>query len=128
MKIPNDLRKMVDPNLTVLVATADDKGIPHLAAAKGLALDEEHAVFENWFCLQTLKNLSVNPNVALSLFDLQQERGFQLLGRLEQDILMEMIDGLAPQEEKHPIPQGKHRLQVKVERVLELSVGPHADD
>ncbi|RJP64972.1 MAG: pyridoxamine 5'-phosphate oxidase family protein [Candidatus Abyssobacteria bacterium SURF_17] len=131
MRIPREVREMIRTDHVVQVATSDPQGIPHIAAAKGLQiLDEEHLVFENWFCFQTLENLSSNPHVAVSILNPGGENGYQLVGTVERTSATEMLDGHIPGEFERfgAIPQTKTQLQVKVEKVLELSTGPHADD
>jgi hypothetical protein len=131
MKLPEKVKELMSPDRVILVATSDLKGIPHMAAAKGIVFTEEgQVIFENWFCIQTLKNILENPRIALSMFEPLGERGVQLLGVVEQDVPTEMLDGCSVGEENQPshIPQAKHRLQIRVENILELSTGPHSDE
>jgi len=40
-----------------------------------------------------------------------------------------MINGYIPGEEGlKPVPQAKHRLEVRIDKVLTLSTGPHSDE
>jgi len=115
----------------ILVATSDKKGNPHLAAAKGiLLLGEDRVAFENWFCFQTLRNITENPNISISLMEPKSERGFQLIGAVEKSVPTAMVDGLTPEESKRGpfFPQTEYQLQIKVEKILELSAGPHSDE
>ena len=114
----------------VLVATSDRTGNPHLAAAKGLhLLGEDLIAFENWFCFQTLRNISENPRISISLMEPQAEHGFQLLGTVEKSISMAMLDGFTSEEAERrtPFPQTEYQFQIRIESVLELSTGPHSD-
>jgi hypothetical protein len=51
----------------VFVATADAKGLPHVAAAGKISLtsDEGLVIVEAWFCPATVANLQVNQHTAL---------------------------------------------------------------
>jgi len=131
MQIPNAVKQMVTPDQIIIVATADDHGTPHLAAAKGMILiGDEQVAFKNWFCLQTLQNVSENPKIALSLFGPTGEHGYQLLGTVKQTRPAEIMDGDAPGEipSAKGIPQAKMQLVVAVTKVLEFSTGPHSDE
>ena len=69
MQIPTSLKQALVKDQLIIVATANQRGTPHLAAAKGLVLvGDERVAFKNWFCLQTLENVAENPRIALSLF------------------------------------------------------------
>jgi predicted pyridoxine 5'-phosphate oxidase superfamily flavin-nucleotide-binding protein len=131
MKFTEGAKSVISPDRVVVVATSDGKGTPHLAAAKGISLvDTERVAFENWFCMQTLENIAKNPKVAISLLDPDGESGVQLIGTVDGDVVTEILNGFAPSEEKRPgsFPQAKHRLQIRVEKALKLSTGPHSDD
>jgi len=130
MEIPPLVRKMAVDNQVVHVATSDKFGQPHIAAARGLrVVDDERIAFEDWFCIQTLKNIAENPRVALSIIEPCKEEGYQLLGVIDKSEETEAQDGYEPGEElRGHIPQIKHRLEVKIEKILTLSTGPHSDE
>jgi hypothetical protein len=131
MKIPPQVKDLLTAARLVQVATADKEGTPHMAAAKGVyVLDDKHVAFEEWFCMQTLENVDANPRIALSIIDPAGQKGYQLIGVVEKAVPTEMLDGYAPQVESKlgRIPQAKHRLKIKVEKILELSTGPHSDE
>lgn len=121
---------MAANNQVVQVATSDESGQPHIAAARGLrVVNDERVAFEDWFCLQTLKNIAHNPKVALSIVEPGKEQGYQLLGIIDKSEETEAQDGYEPGEElRGHIPQIKHRLEVRIEKILALSTGPHSDD
>ncbi|MBI4831531.1 MAG: pyridoxamine 5'-phosphate oxidase family protein [Candidatus Lindowbacteria bacterium] len=128
MIIPQAVKEMMAGDQVVLVATTDKKGTPHMAAAKGLTvLGDERVAFENWFCFRTLGNIHENPEIALSL--LKGERGFQLIGVVERSLATEVLDGYSPEVDRQSkFPQTKYRLLIRVNRVIELSTGPHSDE
>lgn len=131
MTLHTSLMKLIGENQVVVVATADKEGSPHLAAAKGLTvIGDDLVAFKNWFCFQTLRNIAENPNVALSLFGPDGEHGFQLIGKVVESRTDIMLDGYIPEtiNGRAEIPQTHLQLLVKVERILELSTGPHSDE
>ena len=128
MKIPTPAKEIVAKDPVVQVATSDKEGTPHIAAARGLQiLDDESVTFEDWFCIQTLRNIEENPKVAVSLLEAGGRHGYQLIGTIVKSVTTEVLDGYLPLQEQHRIPHAKHRLHIKVEKVLMLSVGPHSD-
>ena len=130
MKIPPLVKKMAEGNQVVQVATSEAAGQPHIAAARGLrVVNDERVAFEDWFCYQTLRNISENPRVSLSILEPGDDHGYQLIGVVDRSVETEALDGYAPGEERlGALPQIKHRFEVRVERVLRLSTGPHADE
>jgi general stress protein 26 len=49
------MKKLVQDVKVVYVATANKKGVPHIAASEGMAfLNEDQIVFRAWFCLKTV--------------------------------------------------------------------------
>lgn len=113
----------------VLVATADERGLPHVAAADALTAAAEGGVkVTEWLCRGTMENLDVNRRVALVVWDDERDSGYQLLGSVERIEEVGVLDGLSPGDASHrPVPQAEHELLVRVERVLDFSRAPHAD-
>lgn len=61
----------------IFVATADDSGIPHVAAAGELSHDsEEHVSVAAWFCPGTLSNLLNNKQISLVVWDASDDHDF----------------------------------------------------
>ena len=121
---------MLSPDQIILVATSDKAGNPHLAAAKGLILlDGDLVAFENWFCFQTLRNISENSRISISLMEPGAERGFQLIGTVERSVPTAILDGFTSEEaeKRTPFPQTEYQFQIRIESVLELSTGSHSD-
>ena len=131
MKIPNRVKEIIGKDQLVLVATSDKAGTPHLAAAKGLILmGDKRVAFRNWFCLQTLKNITENPKIALSFFGPDGEHGFQLIGRVEKSATTDIMDGSMSEGEQEggDIPQAKIQMRINARKILEFSTGPHSDE
>lgn len=113
----------------ILVATADSKGWPHVAAAGRLALTpEKHVMVTEWFCPGTMDNLQTNPRLSLVVWDSATDIGYQLIGELEEMKDLGMLDGYAPKVEgKTPVPQVERQLLVHIDRVIEFKRAPHND-
>jgi hypothetical protein len=114
----------------ILIATADAKGLPHMAAAGrvNLASDEESVVVEDWFCPGTMANLQANRNTALIIWDPKMDKGYQLLGETEKVEDTAMMNGYVPNlEDKTPLPQVERRVLIRVNKVMAFRKLPHTD-
>jgi uncharacterized protein len=112
----------------VFVATADKAGRPHVAAAGKLDRSGKGRVrVSAWFCPTTMANIGENPRIALVVWDPSNDLGYQLLGETERVTDIAMMDGLAPAEERSPLPQVEREFTLRVERVLEFTHAPHSD-
>ncbi|MBI2869664.1 MAG: pyridoxamine 5'-phosphate oxidase family protein [Chloroflexi bacterium] len=111
------------------IATADDRGWPHLAAAGHAAFSEPgHIVLAEWFCPTTVANLQRNPRLAVIVWDPVSDTGYQFLGELEEIKETSLINGFVPDiERKGGILQAERRLLVHVDRVLEFRRASHND-
>jgi hypothetical protein len=113
----------------VLIATADERGMPHITAAGQLesAGNSKVAVTE-WFCPGTVANLQKNRSVSLVVWTKLLEKGYQLLGQLEGVEDVGVLDGYAGlREGQPPMPQIEKRLLIRIEKILEFRLGPHSD-
>lgn len=112
----------------VFVATASSDGLPHLAAAGSMSLDDAGLVrVSEWFCPGTMANLAENRRVALVAWDRESDRGYQLLGRVAEVEELAVVDGYAGRAADEIPPQVERELVIDVERVLDFSQGPHSD-
>ena len=114
---------------SVLIATANRQGEPHLAAAGRLELiDKTRVAVSAWFCPMTVANLRQNLHISLVVWDSKTDTGYQLTGRSEKVEELAMLDGYAPKfDEKITIPQVERRVVVKVEKVIDFKHAPHND-
>lgn len=113
---------------TLLVATADAAGLPHLAAAGQVSLRPDGRLeVDHWFCPGTLANLEANSLVSVTAWDPREDEGWQLLGEVEEVFDLAVLDGLAPGQEERPMPQIERRIVVRVDKVLDFTLAPHTD-
>jgi general stress protein 26 len=112
----------------VLVATADSKGLPHVAPADKMTLIPEgkKVTVEAWFCPGTVASLQSNRQIALVIWDSKADKGYQVLGLTEGVEDIALLDGLAPGVESM-LPQGKKRLYIRVAKVMAFQHAPHTD-
>lgn len=115
---------------TVLVATADGDGRPHLAVAGKIeALPEGRVAVSEWFCPGTVGNLEKNPRIALVVWDPGTDTGYQLSGEAEQVEESAFLNGYLPEGEgARALPQTRRRLTVRVTGIFAFSRAPHTDE
>jgi hypothetical protein len=112
----------------VLVATADVKGIPHIALAEKMTLlpEEKKVTVEAWFCPDTVANLQSNRRIALVVWNAKTDKGYQVVGETDGVEDITLLDGYVPGLESM-LPQGKKRLYIQVEKVTGFRNAPHTD-
>ncbi len=113
----------------VLLATADGEGAPHIALAERLSLASgSRVVVEAWFCPETLSNLAERRDVALVVWQPEEGRGYQLIGKVVEILALNVLDGYVPgQQQDAPVAQSERRLLIEVEQVLDFSRAPRCD-
>ena len=113
----------------IFIGTVGQDGVPHIAAAGKLNFETEDRVeVMAWFCPTTVANLQVNRAISLVIWDLESDKGFQLLGETEQIVDLAFLDGYIPgQEESHPVPQIERKLVIRVDKILDFTHAPHSD-
>ncbi len=85
---------------SVFVATADAQGVPHLAAAGKVVLTPEGRVaVTEWLCPGTMENLKANRRIALAVWDVKKDFGYQLVGESEKVEDLLMMNGYTPEKE-----------------------------
>ena len=126
--ITETIRQFIEAIPVAIVASTDDAGYPHLAAASGLRVpDGSTLLFENWSCETTLQNVSLNPKVAVAVTAADGKTGYQIIGRVRRLVEEAILNGYAPEVEKPGTPQTLIQLVIEVEKVMEFSVRMHSD-
>jgi len=112
----------------VLVATVGGEGLPHLSVGERLSVRGEDGVsLFSWSCPQTLSNIQENWHVALVVWDVRSDEGYQLLGEVQAVRDHSVLDGYLPNEAPQVTPQVEHELQVRVTQIMRFSHFAHTD-
>jgi general stress protein 26 len=129
-EILEKVKRMVQKVKVVYVATANREGVPHIAAAEGIAFMEDEIVFRAWFCPKTVENLRENPQLSLAVLSPKTKEGYQLFGVVERIEKGAILDGYAPGEEEEwsGYPQAEHQLYIRVKAVSQLTSRGHSDE
>lgn len=113
----------------IFIATTDDNGMPHLAAARAIDMEPEGRIsVSEWFCPGTIGNLQQNKRISLVVWDSIGDVGYQLLGEMEKVRDLAFLDGFTREETGSlPPPNVERQLIVRVEKVLRFTQAPHSD-
>jgi predicted pyridoxine 5'-phosphate oxidase superfamily flavin-nucleotide-binding protein len=126
--ISAEIKRFVEAQGVATVASADAEGRPHLALGSGIkVLDDEHLLFENWFCQTTLRNVEQNQRVAVAVMAHDSASGYQFIGSVVHGFDVAMLGGYTTSELPVSDLQVLTRLVVRVEGVLAFCSGIHSD-
>lgn len=108
----------------VWISTADALGVPHIASVGAFSVrDDNTIVLSDWSCPLTLSNLADNQSIAIVVWDVNKDQGYQMLGQVKSIDLLEHAAGNSGER----AIVGEHQLCVKPHRVLSFSHAPHDD-
>lgn len=123
-----EIRRFIEKIPLAIVATTDSDGQPHQALGSEVrVLDDNHLVFENWFCRTTLANVARNPRVSVAVVIQKNGTGYQFVGSVAHGSAVAILDGYVPGAEPPGEPQTLTRFVVRVEEVLAFCSGVHTD-
>lgn len=126
--LTDEIKRFIEGIPLAIVASADGEGHPHLALASDVtAPDGEHLLFENWFCQTTLRNVALNPRVAVAVMARDMAIGYQFIGKVAHGFDTAILNGYAPEAEPPGEPQTRTRFVIRVEKVLAFCSGIHTD-
>lgn len=127
---PESLAKMVQLAGTVrhlLIATVNEQGIPHLATAAHIALEDwDRVAITAWFCARTAHNVQTNPAISVVVWDRDNDQGFQLIGEVEQVAEVTVPNGYIPGETV-VYPQIERKLLIRVREIFKFGQAGHGD-
>jgi len=112
----------------VFVATADNKGMPHVAVAGKITQKEGSLLgVSSWFCPTTLTNLQMNHHISVVVWDRENDSGYQLIGESERIVDLAMMDGYVPAGEEKAVPQVEREIILRVIKVIDFMQTLHSD-
>jgi uncharacterized protein len=116
-------------NIFVL-GTADLNGIPNVVPVGAIKiLDDETVLISYQYFLKTLKNLQVNPKVAISFWE--EGEGYQIKGeasvQTEGKIFEDTVEWIRELSDKigHPL-KSKGAVVIRITEIYSVSPGPTA--
>jgi uncharacterized protein len=111
------------------VSTASAAGVPN-AVPKGSVrvLDSTHIMFADLFSKKTRANLKENPQVSVTVIDLQTAQGYQLKGTAELQDSGPTFELMKEELKKapRPLPPPVYVVVITVTDIYDQSLGPDA--
>ncbi|MCM1565221.1 MAG: pyridoxamine 5'-phosphate oxidase family protein [Dehalobacter sp.] len=109
------------------VATAALDGTPNVMPMSFVkVLDEDSVLIVDNFMNKTRKNLETNPVIAVSIWDMQSRKSYQIKGKAAFVDSGKIFDNAkAWVAEKMPSLQPKAAVVLKVEKIFNCSPGPN---
>ncbi len=128
VSIPQNIQDFLKGKLG-WVSTASATGVPN-AVPKGSVrvLDDTHIMFADLFSLKTRANLKENPNVAVTVIDLESTQGYQIKGTaqlLESGPIFERMKEELKKAPR-PLPPPVYVVVITVNAIFDQSLGPNA--
>lgn len=118
-------------NYLSFVATVDEKGIPNVVPKGNMAiLDDDTIVFADLYAHQTKKNLTRNPNIAITLVNPAGYRGYQLKGKakiIERGKAYDALNKQVNQGGQLNHPDAKYAVKIKINKIIDIGYGDTAD-
>ena len=113
----------------LLIATADGKGVPHMAAANSIKqLEVGRIAITEWFCPETIANIEIGCSISIVVWDPVLDKGHQFIGCVDRMDEIAIMNGYQAEEEPTaPLPQQEYRLIIDVGKVMAFGRGFHSD-
>lgn len=128
MKTLDQIVAMAEETGHVFLLTADGKGVPHLTTAGTIRHVQNDLVsVTEWLCPITVKNLSVNPNVSVAVWNIRNDEGFQLKGEFQGASEVGMVDGYVAEDDDSSVPQVLRNIIIRITGIFSFAKLVHAD-
>jgi hypothetical protein len=125
--LPEQVKHLIESTSLIFIATADTTRQPHMAIGEQVIVSNDTLIFENWFCPETLQNISDNPRVAVVAVLSETGKGYQMIGTIISSADSAFLDGYDPSIYMPETPQFLTRFTVRVDKILEFTSGIHSD-
>jgi predicted pyridoxine 5'-phosphate oxidase superfamily flavin-nucleotide-binding protein len=128
ISIPQDVKDFLNGRLA-WVSTASSAGIPN-AVPKGSVrvLDDQHLMFADLFSQKTRTNLKENPNVGVTVIDVETATGYQIKGKAEMQDSGPVFERMKEELKKapRPLPPPVYVVVITVTEIYDQSLGPNS--
>lgn len=128
VSIPENVQEFLKGKLG-WISTASSTGVPN-AVPKGSVrvLDDSHLMFADLFSLKTRANLKENPNVAVTVIDMETYAGYQIKGTADLVDSGPIFERMKEELKKapRPLPPPVYVVVIAVTDIFDQSLGPNA--
>ncbi len=108
--INEQVRKLLEDNLFINIATSDSDRRPNVAPKFLLKIDKCHIFLADYVISRTWRNLKENPQVSMSIVDHESLVGFQLNGKAQIVKDKKLYSELMQDLQKRQISQSSKRV------------------
>ena len=127
-KITDEMKEILEKARVPVVATATKEGKPNAVPITFTRVisDDEILIMDN-FMHKTRQNIQVNPQVAVSIWDMESKKAFQFKGRARVESAGKTFDeGVQWVRSKSPKLNPRAAIIVKVNEIYVTTAGPEA--
>ena len=127
-KITNEMKQVAEKAEIFAVATATENGEPNVVPiAFGKVLSDDKFLLMDNFMKKTIENIKVNPRVAISVWEMEDSKGYQLKGNARIETSGELFnDGVKWVRNVEPELSPKAAVIVNVDSIYVTTPGPNA--
>jgi len=127
-KITNEMKQVAEKAEIFAVATATENGEPNVVPiAFGKVLSDDKFLLMDNFMKKTIENIKVNPRVAISVWEMEDSKGYQLKGNARIETSGELFnDGVKWVRNVEPELSPKAAVIVNVNSIYVTTPGPNA--
>jgi len=122
-KLTSEMKAMFEKQLAV-VATASNDGTPNVGPKGSVyVVDDETLAYSEGTGEKTLKNLQVNPRVAVMVLDREKADGYQVKGTAELLNSGDLFEHAARRQEERKRPRPKYVVKIRIEEIYSVKPG-----
>jgi len=126
VKMPPEIKDIVAKQKPLPIATADKSGKPNVVfVTMWKILDDETLLIVDNFLNKTRKNLEVNPNMALVVYDGDAKKSYQLKGTVDIESRGDKFTSAKEMADAKKLP-GKAAVVFHVKEIYDATYGPNA--
>jgi len=126
VKMSPEIKDIVAKQKPLPIATSDKTGKPNVIfVTMWKILDDETLLFVDNFFNKTRKNLEVNPNMALVVYDGDAKKSFQLKGTVDIENKGDKYIRAKEMADSKKLP-GKAAVVFHVKEIYDATYGPNA--
>jgi predicted pyridoxine 5'-phosphate oxidase superfamily flavin-nucleotide-binding protein len=126
VKMPHEIKDIVAKQKPLPIATADKTGKPNVIfVTMWKILDDETLLIVDNFFNKTRKNLEVNPNMALVVYDSDAKKSYQLKGTVDIENKGDKYTSAKEMADSKKLP-GKAAVVFHVKEIYDATYGPNA--
>lgn len=128
VKMPPEIREVVEKQKPLPIATADKSGKPNVVfVTMWKVLDDETILIVDNFLNKTKKNIEANPNMAIVAYDSESKKSYQVKGTIKVETSGDRYKAAKEMADSKKLP-GKSAYVFQVKEIYNAIYGPKAGE